>query len=111
MAIVIQNPNQKKSKRSKTDNNKQFVGIKLPLEKGTGTGYFESTTLTIDAAKENLKNFIKTRQGERVFHPTLGIGLEDFLFENLDENTETMIKETITSSVNKWMPFLTLHNI
>ena len=101
MAIVIQNPNTKKSKRSLTDNNKQFVGLKLPLELDASIGYFESTTLTVDAVKENLKNFIKTRKGERVFNPDLGLGLEDFLFENLDDNTIAMIQDTISTSVKK----------
>jgi len=111
MAIVIQNPNNKISKRSETDNNKQFVGIKLPLEKDTSTGYFESSSLTIEAAKENLKNFVKTRTGERVFHPDLGLGLEEFLFENFDDNTKTMINDTIDTGIRNWMPFLTVASI
>ena len=37
-----------------------FIGIKLPLDISTGReGYFESTIITIDAAKENIRNLVK----------------------------------------------------
>ena len=86
MAIVIQNPNIKKSKRSLTDNNKQMIGLRLPLTKGSDIdGYFESTNLTIDAVKENIRNLLLTRKGERVFNPELGVGLENLLFENIND--------------------------
>ena len=112
MAIVIQNPNIKKSRRSITDNNKNYIGIKLPLERGSDVqGYFESTTLTIDAVKENIRNLIKTRKGERVFQPDIGIGLENLVFEQMNDDFAILVKDTINESISKWMPYITINNI
>lgn len=112
MARIIENPNMRESKRSNNDNNKQFIGIRLPLERSSNSnGYFESTYLTIDAVKENIKNLVNTRKGERLFHPDMGIGLEDFLFDQIDDSTELLIKENITDSIKNWIPYVTINKV
>ena len=51
-----------------------FVGIDLPFTKSDGVeGYFKSTGVTIDAVKNNITNLLKTKRGERVFQPELGL--------------------------------------
>ena len=93
------------------DDNK-FIGIKLPLDRSTGKdGYFASTILTIDAVKENIKNLFSTRSGERVFYPTLGNRLDDFLFDQIDSGTESMISDRINDMVDTWMPFITVRGL
>ena len=66
-------------KKSSVDKKLGFV---LPLEKSDIDGYFESTHLTLDAVKENIKNLLNTRKGERLLQPDLGLGLDKILFEN-----------------------------
>ena len=62
MAIIIENPNTRKSQKSLTDKNRKLIGIKLPLENSNNSeGYFESTDLSLDAVKENIKNLLSTR--------------------------------------------------
>ena len=59
-----------------------FIGIEYPFRLSDGVeGYFKSTDTTLKAIKENITNFIKTERGERLFQPTLGLGLKRFLFE------------------------------
>ena len=105
MAILI-------PKENIIDDNDKFIGIKLPLDRSTGRdGYFTSTILTIDAVKENVRNLFNTRSGERVFHPTLGNRLDDFLFDQIDSETELIISDRINDMVDTWMPFITVRGM
>ena len=55
---------------------KIFVGIDLPFRKSEGRdGWFTSTTTTIEAVKNNIKNLLQTQKGERFMQPFLGINL------------------------------------
>ena len=109
MAIRINNPNIP-TKVEDTKKNK-FIGLKLPLEIGDNEGYFESTFITLDAVKENIKNLLKTRKGERVFQPNLGIGLEDVLFEQFNEEIETIMRDRINTAFEIWLPYISIRNL
>jgi phage baseplate assembly protein W len=90
-------------------NKRKFVGVKIPFEKSTGVeGYFESTHTTIDAVKENIRNLLYTQKGERIFQPVLGIGLENYLFENFTKEIEMLIKDDIENAFDTWLPFVTI---
>lgn len=104
MAIRVNNPDIATDKN--TTGKSKLIGLKLPLEKGDAEGYFESTNITLDAVKENIKNLLKTRKGERVFQTKLGIGLDDVLFENMTEELETVIRDRINSTIRQWLPFV-----
>ena len=85
----------------------KFVGIKLPLHKSDGRdGYFESTTLTYDEVKFNIINLIKTRKGERMLQPNLGIGLDKYLFENISDDLRLLIEDEVKTSFGVWLPFV-----
>ena len=61
MAIVISNPNRKKSQISPENKNKRMIGLKLPLERGKDVdGYFNSTTFNLSCIVYGkiLKNLI-----------------------------------------------------
>ena len=95
-----------KSNNLDTQDNKN-VGIKLPLQNSLdGSGYFEPTKLTFDAIKQNINALIKTSQGERVFHPTLGLGLKKYLFEPIGTGMDMIIKDELTNTFKKWLPFI-----
>tara|TARA_B100000214_G_scaffold207866_1_gene150719 strand:+ start:644 stop:1102 length:459 start_codon:yes stop_codon:yes gene_type:complete len=112
MAIIIENPNTRKSQKSLTDKNRKLIGIKLPLENSNNSeGYFESTDLSLDAVKENIKNLLSTRKGERVFYPTLGSGLDDFLFEPITEETFSLIQDNIVTIISEWLPFVEIIDV
>ena len=54
----------------------QYVGIQLPFYKSDGPeGYFASTSTTIEAVKNNIKNLLQTEKGERYLQPDLGVTL------------------------------------
>ena len=109
MAIRVNNPNIPTDKN--TDSKSKLIGLKLPLERGESEGYFESTHLTLDAVKENLKNLLKTRKGERVFQTNLGIKLDDVLFENMNEELQTVIRDRINTTIKQWLPYIGIKNL
>ena len=90
----------------------KFIGIKLPLEKSDGIeGYFKSTETTFEAVKENIRNLLNTRSGERLFNPTIGTTLNDILFENIDNEMLDQIRDQINDIFGLWMPFITIRNL
>ena len=108
MAIVIPNPNLNNG----VDEKDQItIGLKLPLESGKVGGNFESTSVTIDAVKENIKSLIKTEKGERVMQPNLGLGLKVNLFENFNDELRYVIDEDIRKTFAKWLPFVNVTTI
>lgn len=85
-------------------------GITLPVKRGNG-GFFEQAFTSFDQAKSNLKNLLLTKKGERIMQPEFGSGLHSLLFEQLDENLEQRLEETIVESVNFWLPYITIDEI
>ena len=103
MAIIIEKPKQ--------NINKKPIGIKLPLNDDSDIGYFESTYITFDAVKENIRNLLMTSKGERLFQPDMGMGLENLLFENIDDDMTALIDDTIKTSLGTWLPYVGIQNI
>ena len=95
MAIVIDKDKIKNIKNpTRIKEKKQYIGLKLPLQKSDNSeGYFESSDTSLGAVKENIKNLILTRKGERVMNPLLGLNLDEFLFENITDDIIYLIRE------------------
>lgn len=90
--------------------NDYAVGLSLPLKNGDG-GFFEQNLTTFDQARSNLKNLLLTKKGERVLQPNFGSGLQDLLFEPIDEEFENKLVDTITESVSTWLPYINIEDI
>jgi phage baseplate assembly protein W len=94
------------------NDDKIFVGIDLPFRKSDGiSGYFASTTTTIEAVKNNIRNLLNTQQGERLFQPKLGLNLRKFLFEQVTDELIFIIQEEIIDTFKVWLPFVNIDNI
>jgi phage baseplate assembly protein W len=99
MAIIVQN-------RFPIDSAAQkAVGVKLPFN---APAVFESTYLTRDAIKTNLVNFYSTYQGERVFNPLFGSGLQNVIFQNMDSITDDLIKKIIQDETTQYFPYVSI---
>jgi phage baseplate assembly protein W len=85
-------------------------GITLPLKRG-GNGFFEQAFTSFEQAKSNLKNLLLTKKGERVMQPEFGTGLESLLFEPMDSAFESDLRDTITETVNYWLPYINIEDI
>ena len=74
------------------------IGIDLPIRRGDDLdGFFATTSTTIEAVKNNIRNLLQTEEGERFFQPNLGIGLRKILF-NIKQDPNTL--DSITLNFN-----------
>ena len=74
-------------------------------------GYFATTSTTIEAVKNNIRNLLNTNQGERLFQPNLGVNLRRYLFSQITDETLISIQDSITSTFSFWLPFVNIQNI
>ena len=61
--------------------------------------------------KNNIRNLLLTNRGERVFQPNLGLGLRQFLFEQITPDTIIAIQNDIRDTLSLWLPFVIIENI
>jgi len=90
--------------------NDYAYGITLPVKRGK-TGFFEQSFSSFEQAKTNLKNLLLTKQGERVMQPNFGTGLHSLLFEQMTDDFENKLTETITKSVGYWLPYINIEEV
>ena len=88
------------------------IGIDLPIRRGTeADGFFATSSTTIEAVKNNIRNLLNTHQGERLMQPNLGINLRQFLFENITDDNILMIQNAILDKLEIWLPFVEVRDI
>jgi len=89
-----------------------YIGIDLPIRKSLSTeGYFASTSTTIEAVKNNIRNLLNTHQGERLMQPSIGIDLKRYLFEPISSEIILQIQNSILDLFEFWLPFVEVHDI
>ena len=93
------------------DNN-VFIGIDLPFRKSDGIeGWFASTTTTIEAVKNNIRNLLSTHKGERYMQPNIGLNLRKFLFEQFTDELRLQIENDILDTFEFWLPFIQVRDL
>ena len=93
------------------DNNIK-VGIDLPIRRGDELdGFFATTSTTIEAVKNNIRNLLQTNEGERFFQPNLGINLRTILFEHITNENLITIQDAILDKLEFWLPFVEVRDI
>ena len=89
-----------------------FIGIDLPFRRSNGKeGYFASTTTTIEAVKNNIRNLVNTNTGERLMQPNLGLNLRNYMFEQFTDETLLSIQNGIVDTFVVWLPFVEIRDI
>jgi len=93
-------------------NDNTYIGIDLPFRKSAGPeGYFASTSFTIDAVKNNIRNLLRTKKGERIMQPNLGTNLDKYLFEVFTDETMLAIQNEIMNTIGTWLPFVEIKDL
>lgn len=105
MAYVI---GKKIVKDTESDFDSHAYGFQFPTNGGI---LFKPTYTSYEAAKSNLRNLLLTAKGERVMQPEFGTGLHDLLFEQMGDDFESRLVDTITDSVNFWLPYINIDEI
>jgi hypothetical protein len=94
-----------------TQNDYKILGIGINKSSDKG-GIFSVNYTTLTQAKDNLKNLILTKKGERYLNPTFGCDIWRVLFEQMDSNLiENQIENTILDAVSNWLPYLSIDEI
>ena len=88
------------------------IGIDLPIRRGDASGgFFASTSTTIEAVKNNIRNLLNTHQGERFMQPNLGLNLRTLLFEHITNENLIGVQNAIMDKFEFWLPFVEVRNI
>jgi len=88
------------------------VGIDLPIRRDDGVdGFFATTSTTIEAVKNNIRNLLNTNEGERFFQPNLGLNLRRLLFEHINDENLIGVQDSILDKLQVWLPFVEVRDI
>jgi phage baseplate assembly protein W len=94
-----------------SENDYKILGIGINKSSNKG-GIFSVNYTTLTQARENLKNLILTKKGERLLNPTFGCDIWKVLFEHMDGNLiENQIETSILDAVSIWLPYLSIDEI
>jgi len=88
------------------------IGIDLPIRRSSDVdGFFATTSTTIEAVKNNIRNLLQTNEGERFFQPNLGLNLRAILFEHINDENLIGVQDSILDKMNFWLPFVEVRDI
>jgi phage baseplate assembly protein W len=75
------------------------------------TGFFKQTKTTLQQAKHNIINLLKTIPGERLGQPAFGSNLHSVLFEPMNEDFNDQLEDSIRTSLTTWLPYINIKKI
>ena len=84
------------------------LGIKSTFN---GIGIFTTNYINSQQARDNFKNLLLTRNGERLYHPNFGCNLLNILFQPITDQITDDINTTIRNAVSYWLPYLSIDSI
>ena len=88
------------------------IGIDLPIRRDSELdGFFATTSTTIEAVKNNIRNLLQTNEGERLFQPNLGLNLRGLLFEHIKSENLIAVEDAILDRFELWLPFVQVRDI
>lgn len=86
-------------------------GIQFPFGESSEGKYLKLTKSVSEEIKSSLIHLLLTRKGSRYFLPSFGTKLYDYIFEPMDENTFTKIRNEVSEAVKEFMPQISIDNI
>ena len=87
----------------------KLIGIKTPLELGSGQdGFLKMHKSLKDQIRDNFKNLLLTNHGERLGNYNFGANLDELNFELADDNIEQQALSRISDAISTFMPFINL---
>ena len=97
--------------RSKsTRNSRRFRDIDLDFNRNAVTNDV-AVVEDVIAVKRSVKNLIQTNFYERPFHPELGCGIRELLFENFTPMTKIFLQRKIEEVLINYEPRINLQNV
>ena len=87
-------------------NDKVAVGVTFPFD---GSAVFNSSYTTKDQVKSNLINLLLTSPGERLMNPEFGVGIRQYLFEQVID--KEFLKNKITDGAQTYIPEIEIDDV
>tara|TARA_R110001599_G_scaffold10216_1_gene50698 strand:- start:531 stop:962 length:432 start_codon:yes stop_codon:yes gene_type:complete len=87
-------------------NDKVAVGVTFPFD---GSAVFNSSYTTKDQVKSNLINLLLTSPGERLMNPEFGVGIRQYLFEQVID--KEFLKNKITDGAQIYIPEIEIDDV
>ena len=87
---------------------RQAIGISIPFSKSS---VFNQTFTTADQVKSNLINYFLTNKGERILNPTYGGDLRNLLFEQITEETLSVLQKRIENDLENKFPIIEVKSL
>jgi phage baseplate assembly protein W len=91
--------------------NIEGISVQLPLQYSQLDGPYTLNKTLKDVIKQNYKMLVLTSPGERPMVPDFGIGFNNFVFEQMSNDTLDNITEKIIEQTKMFMPVVNLENI
>jgi uncharacterized protein len=89
----------------------QGISPRLPLVYSQTDGPYQLNKTLRQALQQNLRMLILTMPGERIMIPDFGVGLQGFLFEQINNQTYSSIAKKITEQVDFYIPSINIQEI
>ena len=93
-----------------TRNSRRFRDIDLDFNRNTVTNDVNVVEDVI-AIKRSVKNLVQTNFYERPFHPELGCGVRELLFENFTPLTAVFLRDKISEVITNYEPRVDLQSV
>ena len=97
-------------KSKSTRNSRPFRDIDLDFNRNAITNDV-AVVEDVIAVKRSVKNLIQTNFYERPFHPELGCGIRELLFENFTPMTRVFLQRKIEEVLINYEPRINLQNV
>ena len=98
------------SQSNSTRNSRKFRDLDLDFDRNIVTNDVKVVEDVV-AIKRSVKNLVQTNFYERPFHPELGCGVKELLFENFTPLTAIFIKRKIEEVLVNYEPRINLTNV
>ena len=87
---------------------RQAIGVSIPFSKSS---VFNQTFTTADQVKSNLINYFLTNKGERILNPTYGGDLRNLLFEQITEETISVLQQRLSTDIASKFPIVEVQSL
>ena len=89
----------------------QGISVALPVSYSSQDGPYKLNKTILEAIKQNFKNLVLTSPGERVMLPEFGVGIYNFLFENINNDTFNQVAERIADQTSIYLPVINRESV
>lgn len=72
---------------------------------------FRLNYTTRDQVQANIRNLVLTSPGERAYHPNLGGGIYELLFDNSTDDVLDKLEEAVSTQIAYWLPYVDVKDV